>query len=340
MLDNIFPTSAVIGLAVFAIFGFLFGLAIGDRRKRGLMAATPGLSDADASSRARMFSRAVEGAITAVLGAALARFALGYCLEAAHALEPTGTPEAAQKVTKAAFTLLWAGVPILGLIDTIPYLRDSVLFSTPNVVLWIGTAIGGLTGAINGAGRIYPWIGVGALAFILDVTWGIAGSGLGFLWHLVNLSKTYSYDERAAAHRYLPGVTIAGADASTLGSVIGQRSGAPAYAYTHELHHVWHARVFGPFYPITYMLWMIVFFIPAIISAAIKKESIAGGILTYTYLNNPWEALAYQFGGSRATAAGVVRSMLWGGVLLVFWSVVFFGAVGVVSYFIITRVWR
>ncbi len=339
MFDKIFPTSALIAVAVLTLFGFLLGLAVGDWRKRRLEKG--GLSKADASKEAKYLSRAVEGGICALVGGVLARLVFGYCLDGVDAFDGTGEPT--KQVTSAALTLLWAGVPILGVVDTIAWLADDVIFSTPTILLWIVMAIGGVTGAANGAGRIYPWVGVGIPALLLDVTWGLAGSGLGLLLHLINIpidKYKYAYDDRKGAHRFDPGFRLVGNYAFTQGSVISNTGVATPdeqKLYKHELPHVWQARLFGPFFPITYALWAVVFFFPGIIVAAARSKSIGAGIFTYSYLNNPWEFWAYKVGGNRN--AGAEPSMLWQGKTQAGWTIGFFAAVAAVSGLVVWAVW-
>jgi hypothetical protein len=357
MFDRVFPTSSVIGVLVLGAVGFFLGLAVGDRRKRWLMEAPPAaapppgkhappvppqLPEKDAAAQAKMWSRAIEGGICALLGAVLARLVFGICLDAVHAFEPAATPAVANKVTNASFTLLWAGVPILGLIDTIPYLKDSVIFSKPDVLIWIVMGIGGLTGGVNGACRIYKWVGLGCLEFLLDVTWGLAGSGLGFLLLLFNAigQYTYRYDDRTGAHRYDPGLHVFDDYAFTLGAVISQMDKAADPAlYDHELLHVRvHTRVFGPFFQFTYALWAAVFFFLGIIVALIKRKSVGKGIFTYSYLNNPWEYWAYKVGGKR-NAGAVEASMLWDGALMIGWAIGFYLVVALLTLWIVLGVW-
>jgi hypothetical protein len=74
--------------------------------------------------------------------------------------------------------------------------------------------------------------------------------------------------------------------------------------YRHEAVHVLQNRVFGPFFTLTYLGWMVVLVLPSLIAgAASRLASIGDTIQWWCYYDNPWEVWAYQVGGSRSNSS-------------------------------------
>ena len=268
-----------------------------------------------------MFGRAVEAALLAPVGGVLARAFIGLLLTAGH-----NSPAAALAVGWGFF--LWPGVIDTGLM----LLRIEPIF-TPPVLLWTATVVGFFVGMMDGFWRIHPCRGAGVLAFVLDVTWGLAGSTHGCLLHLLNFPWAHMQDKaRAGAHRYFNGFRVKAGYAITLGSVM---SNLPAHAdglLPHERLHVLQNRLFGPFYTLTYIAWMGLTLLPAV-AVGLLNGRVFQTVEDWCYTNNPWENWAYRRGGWRDP----IR--VWGSATSVIVAIVFFlGAVGA-ALWVIWLVW-
>jgi hypothetical protein len=199
---------------------------------------------------------------------------------------------------------------------------------------------------IAGIYRIYNWKGFGWLAFPLDVTWGLPGNTIGTLFHLVNLGwGDHSDDTRLNLHRYASGITLSGGGL-TAGNVISHVTDSPpteSYlpgpvptlqhwvagpTYRHEATHVLQNRAFGPFHPLSYFGWMFVWLIPGMIAGLVVAGP--GGIFTgayrWCYMNNPWEAWAYDAGDGRGdpTDTDDDKKLTWSSGNVRLWSIPFF----------------
>jgi hypothetical protein len=154
---------------------------------------------------------------------------------------------------------------------------------------------------MDGLWRIHRWRGLGVLTFLSDVTWGLAGSTNGCLFHIVNNFWAGHPDEpRNGAHRYFSGFRFKPGFAVTQGAVMsGMRIDGTDYGpgsdlYRHESIHVLQNRIFGPLFTLTYLGWMAVLLLPALIAGlASRQVSVGDAIQWWCYYDNPWEVWAY-----------------------------------------------
>ena len=100
--------------------------------------------------------------------------------------------------------------------------------------------------------------------------------------------------------------------------------------YRHERTHVWQNRAFGPFYTLTYVGWILVWVIPAVIAGIITRgiSGIVRGPNNWCYFNNPWETWAYAVQkAERTNIQGVDdddRKMIWPARYVIAWAIPFF----------------
>lgn len=228
----------------------------------------------------------LEAVILAVLGALIARafisFLMGWANDSAAAGVAVG----------------WGFFLVPGIVGTIPFLTHSnPLLTNVESLLTFATAIGGMSGAVNGLWRIYEWEGLGWIAFPLDVTWALAGNTVGCLLHVINFAwGDHSKEHRPNAHRYASGFGF-GRYAFTQGCVMSNLDVASTgKLYHHEMTHVWQDRGFGPMYTLTYIGWLVVWTVPAVIAGVIKlgARGFGWGPMIWCYYNNPWEVWAYK----------------------------------------------
>ncbi|WP_342236490.1 hypothetical protein [Inquilinus sp. OTU3971] len=234
--------------------------------------------------------RALETFLTAALGAFLARTFISLVLDLG------GNTDGTVVVTSLLFTI-WPGV-----INLVSWAFGDPIIGVDGL-LWIALVIGGLVGLNDGLWAIQRWLGFGVLTFLLDVTWGLAGSTNGVLLHLINIVWGDHADgepeSRQSAHRYKSGFCLKKDFAFTQGAVMSRmlhtssgdhRPGSDLH--NHEFIHVWQNRILGPFFWFSYMGWMAVLFLPALIVGAIAK-SVGNTILYWCYYDDPWEVMAY-----------------------------------------------
>jgi RHS repeat-associated protein len=171
--------------------------------------------------------------------------------------------------------------------------------------IMVGAAVvGGMNGTISGMTRIYDWSSPsGWGAFLLDSSWGLAGSAMGNLLHIVNLfygsSRNYrpELSERKNRHVYDGGFGF-GNFAFTQGNVISNLNGRRTDLVDHEHLHVWQNRMFGPVFTLTYVAWLVVGALVGLAMAPFTDQSWTQDVKDVAYLNNPWETWAYDTGGS------------------------------------------
>jgi RHS repeat-associated protein len=162
--------------------------------------------------------------------------------------------------------------------------------------------IGGLNGTISGMTRIYDWTSPsGWFSFLSDSTWGLVGTGLADLLHIVNLfSSDRNYrpelSERQNRHVYDGGFGF-GKYAFTQGNVISNLNGRRGDLVDHETLHIWQNRLFGPIFTVTYVVWLVVGAIVGLALAPFTDQSWKDDIRDVAYLDNPWESWAYHEGG-------------------------------------------
>src|SRR6185369_300540 len=148
------------------------------------------------------------------------------------------------------------------------------VLTTPDGLLMMATILGSFIGMMDGLWRIHDWKGLGWLTFPLDVTWGLAGQNYALLLHLINFSwGDHTKEMGRAAHRYESGFRFGSNYAFTEGAVMSNLDVAPGKdPYKHEIVHVWQNRLFGPFYTLTYIGWLVVWVIPGAIAGLIAKD--------------------------------------------------------------------
>jgi hypothetical protein len=297
-MGNVFAGSALAFLGVFAAVGAISG---------GILGAFKG---------GRAPRRIIEGALLTFIGGMVARLFINLLLSAGN------HSPGAHLIIGWAF-LLWPGA-----IDTVANLFGGPVLTTPDVLAWIATAVGALTGLMSGIRLVYNWGAAGIPSFLLDITWGMAGSTTGCLLHLFNLVfGKHSGDEGIDAHRYEAGFHVPGHPtfAFTQGAVMSNLSdGRGTALFRHELTHVWQNRFGGPLYTLSYLAWMVLMFIPGLIAGA-AGPGFGQGIEQWCYFNNPWEAWGYKVqhdhGGGTRTNFG---TMVWSDALVLGISVPFF----------------
>jgi hypothetical protein len=188
--------------------------------------------------------------------------------------------------------------------------------------------IGGLNGAICGWRGTYDWRRRGALAFLLDSTWGLLMTAAALVTHgvaAVQRGRGGYFDElshRANRHVYAAGFRLRPGFMVTMGNSV---NGAGDNALTstrrrrlvtdHENVHVWQARWFGPLYPVLYVGWTVA---AGAIGAALwavrhRREPFGRVVETCGYYLNPFEWWAYSRGGTwpptkKVTAVGWNRA--------------------------------
>ena len=187
-----------------------------------------------------------------------------------------------------------------GLLNTLCSLSvGETAFSARGLVEW-ATAIGAIVGFWDGFHQIHDWRRGGGLTFLLDVTWGGAGVGVGVFIHFLNLGwGAFVSSRRIGAHRYDSGVAAKRGFAITIGNVCSNLHGqADGGLFRHERIHVLQNRLFGPLFLYSYLGWMAAFFVPAFVWGVIVRRPTTVPF-SWCYLNNPWEEWAYRYGGSR-----------------------------------------
>jgi len=309
-VSGVFSLDTLIFLAAAAVVAFVLALIVG-------LAA---LSDSGGDAALR----GLEAAILAALGGFFARMFVAMLLSTARDLGA------------AQIAVGWGFFIFPGAVDTIAQLATGHVVTTPTVLLWLAMAIGAFTGMMNGLWQIHDWKGIGWLAFPLDVTWGLAGATTGSLLHIINFAWAGHADEtRYDAHRYLSGMRFKDRFALTQGPVMSNLQDGPGIPlYHHERTHVWQNRCFGPLFSLTYLGWMVVWFIPGAIAAIATKD--AEAIQSWCYYNNPWETWAYLVGAGPRTGR---HPLIWSDLVILLISIPFF--LGVISLFvwIFWRVW-
>jgi hypothetical protein len=106
--------------------------------------------------------------------------------------------------------------------------------------------------------------------------------------------------------------------------------------YPHEMMHVWQNRLFGPFYTLTYIGWMVIWFIPGAIAGLIAKKStgtgrvgLGRGIERWCYFNNPWEVWGYKVQGAARDGVAQGKELIWGPALVIVFGILICGGISV-----------
>lgn len=141
----------------------------------------------------------------------------------------------------------------------------------------------------------------GWAAFLLDYTWGIQGTALGYGVQVINeFTPNSNYDPAlsalAGSHVYRGGVSLSGL-ATTYGNVTSNLGYSPMsddLMLNHESVHVWQNRLFGPLLSTSYYAWTVG---GTIVGTGYwlmhPEEDLSRLILTAAYYDNPWETWAY-----------------------------------------------
>lgn len=277
-MDRIFSLEAILGSLAFGVLGAIVALIV--RLAKGDGAAS--------------LWRVLETFLTATFGAFLARTFISIMLSIG------GDSDAAITVTSLLF-FIWPGVVNL----------ISLAFGPPvigvDALLWIALVVGGLVGLFDGLWATHRWLGLGAPAFLLDVTWGLGGNTNGVLMHLINFAwgdHADGEDEiRHDAHRYKEGFAIRSGFAFTQGAVMSNvgDDGPTSDLFKHETIHIWQNRLLGPFFWFSYIGWMGLTLIPALIAGLIDSgRRVGDAIMWWTYFDNPWEIMAYGIANPEA----------------------------------------
>ena len=275
MVEQIFDLGALLFVAAFALVAFVAGAMYGAVKS---------------NNKAVSWMRGLEAAILALAGGFLARTFVTVLLHVAD------------NSSGAGLAVGWGFFLWHGAVDTFAKLGDARPLTTTAALQWTAATVGCFVGMWDGLWRIHRWKGPGLLAFLLDITWGLAGSLNGCLFHIVNfLWANHKDTPRNGAHIYESGFRFKTGFAVTQGAVMSNMgtNGPTSDLFKHEKTHVWQNRAFGPLFTLTYLGWMVVFFIPGLIAGAVKYKSFTGafqGVEQWCYFNNPWEAWAYKVG--------------------------------------------
>ena len=198
---------------------------------------------------------------------------------------------------------------------------------------------------MGGMYQIYDWRGLGWLAFPLDVTWALAGNTVGCLLHVINIYwGDHGSETRSDAHRYNSGFRLKPTYAFTQGAVISNLNDLSHNVdlFRHERTHVWQCRGFGPMYSLTYLGWMGVWLIPAMIAGGIVKAGVGQGVEKWCYFNNPWEAWAYAVQKEQRRDFGEndeQKRLIWPPIFVILWAIPFYGLATLLAVYMVAKVW-
>jgi len=316
MIARVFALDAFLIAGGFALGGFTIGLILGLVKGEGGRAAA---------------LRGLESAVLALVGGFISRFFISGLLAAGG-----NTPGTGLAIGWAFF--LWPGG-----VDTIVKLATgSPLLTTPAALLILASLVGSAAGMMDGLRRIHRWKGAGVITFLSDITWGLAGTTNGCLFHLVNFLWASHRDEaRHGAHSYQSGFRFMPDYAVTQGSVMSNMggNGPDSSLFRHESIHVLQNRIFGPFFTLTYLGWMAVLALPALIAGLIMREvGVFKSMMWWCYYDCPWEVWAYGVAnpGSRQDPRGV---LCWSLPLAVIMTVVILAPTMGLSALLVAHVW-
>lgn len=290
MISRIFELAPLLFLLAFSVGAFVLSLCVGLLKMR------------EPAGQAAL--RGMESALLALFGGLVARAFISILMGAA-----SNSPGAGLAVGWGFF--LWPGA-----VDTIAKIFGSgPVLTTPAALMWMASGVGAFTGMMDGLWQTHRWRGPGALTFLADITWGLAGATNGCLFHLFNFAwATHACEPRSGAHRYESGFRFMSGYAVTQGSVMSNMGdNGPADApslFAHEATHVLQNRVFGPLFTLTYLGWMAVLLLPGLITGLCSRVlHVFETLQWWCYYDNPWEVWAYRNGGARSDPNAV---LCWG----------------------------
>ncbi len=138
---------------------------------------------------------------------------------------------------------------------------------------------------------------VGWLLVPINASWGAFGNLLGLMTHVACLMYYTNWgkpnETRLWYVQYAAGFHLKSGFDFTEGDAM-----SGTHVEAHEAVHVAQHFLTGPVYPLSHGAWMALWFLPGIIFGAIYR-TVGQGITDFTYFNNPWEVVAYAFGGTR-----------------------------------------
>jgi hypothetical protein len=311
MIERIFDPIGLLVILIVGVAAFIIGAIV-------------------AASRGESWTQAIEVALLAAAGAFLARSFISILLNLGG-----DTPQAGLLVGWGFF--LWPGA-----IDTVAALFGAQLLTTTPVLLWLAIGVGGFCGLMDGIHRIRSVDVGGVVSFVVDTSWGMGGTTNGDLIHLVNTFITsHESDGRVNAHRYKGGFRIKQNYAFTQGQVMSELADGPGTAlYFHERTHISQNRAFGPLYPLSYIGWMAVMFVPGLVVGLLGKAGVGEAIEAWTYYNNPWETWGYKVqeshGDGPRTGFG---PLVWSDTTVLVVAIVYFAAALLLAWLLISSVW-
>jgi hypothetical protein len=193
----------------------------------------------------------------------------------------------------------------------------------------IGLGVAGGTNAILVA--VYRGVhwAVGWLLVPLNSAWGFVGNTLGLMTHIASFNF---YDDHGAFHKpsdrryyvcYERGFSL---KTNASGDPFAFTQGAVMTANDddlrrHEGVHALQHYVFGPIYPLSHFLWFIPMAVVGAIAGPAKGKDSAYGVTAMSYYDNPWEIVAYEFGGWRDSSQPLVWSGPGSGIVAASWIV-------------------
>jgi hypothetical protein len=315
MTNELFGVGPLIFLAVFAAVAFVVGLLA------GLLGFREGAGSAA--------WRGLEAALLALAGGWIARLFIG------------GLMAAADNSPGAGLALGWGLLLWPGAVDTILKIGGGgPVLTTPAMLMAIASGVGAFTGMMDGLWRTHRWRGPGVLTFLADVTWGLAGSTNGCLFHLFNFAwASHANEPRRGSHRYRSGFRFMSGYAVTQGAVMSNLDdcGAATNLLQHEETHILQNRIFGPLFTLTYLGWMGLLLIPAFITGlAVRTLGLFTTLQWWCYYDNPWEVWAYQIGGHRSDSNGL---LCWNLPIAAILGGVFFLGALAVHILIVAGIW-
>jgi hypothetical protein len=144
--------------------------------------------------------------------------------------------------------------------------------------------------------RGYHWA-AGWFLVPLNASWGLLGNLLALMNHFASMLFFDDYgkvqETRTFYVRYDAGFHLKAGYDFTEGDAMSATN-----VEKHEAVHVLQHFIFGPIYPLSHVAWVALMFVPGIVAGLVKR-TVGAGITDFTYYNNPFEVIAYAFGGTR-----------------------------------------